>query len=296
MNIFVPLFAIFVMVSPLLKAAPSIRMPRLPAGLSADKKAVPINKLAKPNLTKPVERKFAKAKRKGLTHLQVRHTFSHMTYDELKVAKRRCIEAKNIEIAAKYIERMITLCEDVKEKATLIIDLADLFYEQKEFDTAKKWYLEFVQLYPGNQSIEKAKRNIILCTKERILTPDRDQSPTEETLKLSQEYLDKDSYSTYRDEISKIKKECETILAQADCNVAEFYIKRGDYSSAERRVKHIRTAWLEKVPQMSTTLAQLEVHLGTEWKEFEIPKESIQLAQTAMPVRSSRKVNMATRF
>ncbi len=295
MNIFLSLFALFITSMPLLEAAPSARMPRLPEGLSADKKPIPISKLAKP-LKAPVERTFTKKRRKGLTHLQIQHTFSHMTYNELKIAKRRCIEAKNFEIAAKYLERMITLCEDVKEKATLIIELADIFYGQKEFDTAKKWYQEFEQLYPGNQLIEKAKRNIILCTNEGILSADRDQSPTEETLRLSQEYLDKDSYKRCRAEIEKIKKECEAILAQADCNVTKFYIKQGDYSSAERRMKHIRTTWLEKVPQMSTALAQLEVHLGNEWKEFQVSKESLKLAQAATPVKPSRKVDMATRF
>lgn len=274
-------------------------MPRIDA-TAATKVPTAISKLAKPK--SKIEKKEYRKKRKGLTGLKKsafgnRKTYSNMQYAELLAAKDRCIASKQYETAAKYLERLTNLCENAKDKAQLLRELADLNFSQKEFDAAKKWYQEFVRLYPGNQSIEHAKYRVILCTKERILSADRDQTPTEETLQLAQEYLDKETFNANRIDVSTIKAECETLLAQADCGVANFYIKSGDYGAAARRVKTIRNNWLDKVPEMGPTLAQLEVSLGNAWKEFEVPESSIKLAQqTTTLAKANRKTDMTVRF
>ncbi len=288
------LWILFSFCTTFLQATPSIRQPRLPEGLSANKTPTPISKLKKPRDQKLATR--TKKKRKGLTHRKEQHTFSTMPYDELKGAKNKAVQGKHFDIAAKYLERMITLCENVNEKAQLIIELANIHFSQKEYDSAKKWYQEFERLYPGNQLIAQAKKQIILCSKQAILSSDRDQAPTEETLRLAKEYLERDSFTPYRKEVAAIQKECESILAQADCGITEFYIKQGNYTSASRRIKHIRTAWLEKIPEIATTLAHLEVQLGTEWKDFKVPEESTKLAHATGAKKPTQKIDMATRF
>jgi outer membrane assembly lipoprotein YfiO len=288
-------WTIFLFCTTSLQAAPSIRQPRMPEGLSANKTPTTISKLKKPQDQKLANR-TQKKKRRGLTHRKKHHTFSNMLYDELKVAKDKSVQGKHFDIAAKYLERMITLCENVNEKAQLIIELANIHFSQKEYDSAKKWYQEFERLYPGNQLIEQAKKNIILCSKQAILSPDRDQAPTEETLRLAKEYLERDLFTLYRKEVAAIQKECESILAQADCGITEFYIKQGNYTSARRRIQHIRTAWLEKVPEVATTLAHLEVQLGAEWKDFKVPEKSTKLAHATGKKEPTQKVDMTTRF
>ena len=290
------LWTIFSFCTTLLQAAPSIRQPRMPEGLSADKTPTPISKLKKPRDPKLAKRTRSKKKRKGLTHRKEQHTFSTMPYDELKVAKNKSVQGKHFDIAAKYLERMITLCENVNEKAQLIIELADIHFSQKEYDNAKKWYQEFERLYPGNQLIAQAKKQIILCSKQAILSSDRDQAPTEETLRLAKEYLARDSFTLYRKEVAAIQKECESILAQADCGITEFYIKQGNYTSASRRIEHIRTAWLKKVPEVALNLAQLEVQLGAEWKDFKVPEKSTKLAHATGVKKPTQKADMTTRF
>ena len=272
-------------------AAPSIRTPQMPKGLSADRQLV--NKKRPVAAQTDPDKPKKKIKRKGLQGYKKYHTFSDMTYEELKTAKEKNIASKSFEIASKYLERMITLCENVTEKAELIIELANIFYSQVEFDKAKKWYSEFEHLYPGNALIEQAKRQIILCSKQRILTPDRDQAPTEETLELAKQYLDRDNFTKYKDEVAKIKIECEELLAQADCSVANFYIRHGNYLSAEKRIKHVKDEWLAKVPAVATTVANLEIDLGAVWTEFKVPEESVKLTQV---VKVPEKTSMANRF
>ncbi len=259
----------------IIQTAPSIRMPTMPQGLSADKKT---------------------DTKKVLVDDGKRHTLGTMTYEELKKAKEENCKKKHFDTAIIYLERMITLCENVNEKAHLIIELGNLHFTQKNYTDAKNRYQEFERLYPGNQLIEHAKKQIILCSKQAILSPDRDQAPTEETLRLAKEYLERKSFTLYREDVEAIKKECESVLAQSECGVTEFYIKQGNFKSAERRIKHIRTEWLDKVPEIGTTLAQLEVNLGAAWTDFEVPKASITLVDASNTRKPTKKSDMTKRF
>ena len=169
-----------------------------------------------------------------------------------------------------------------------------ILFVQEKFDDAAKWYTEFTQLYPGNKLVEYASYKSIICSFKKILSPDRDQSPTEKTLELTNTFLGRaDVFIQYKAHVEKIKRQCEQTLAKSDCNIAEFYITHGPYSSAQRRLAQIRTDWLVKVPEISTTIANLEVQLGTQWSEFTPPESSIKLAQAAKP---PKKIDMTRRF
>lgn len=274
-----------------------MRKPREHEGLTADKMPDSIThmKRTREQEAKKTAARVGKKRRKGLTQNNVRHTFSMMTFDELKIAKNAHKEKKHFDVVEKYLERMIALCEDINHRADLIIELADTHFSQGEFTKAKEQYEEFERLYPGNMQVEYAKKQMVLCAQKNILSIDRDQSPTEETLRLAEEYLARDSFTASRDEVARIKKECETLLAQSECNITEFYIKQGNYKSAELRIKTIKDTYLESVPEVAFTVAQLEVHLGTQWDEFKVPEESIKLAQ-ATPEKNDPKIDMTSRF
>lgn len=294
MNIALALLLIFSGATSALHAAPAIHQPRTHEGITADKTATSINNMKR---KREQEAKIVRVgkRRKGLTQNRILHTFSNMNYKELEDAKDANKERKHFDVVEKYLERMIALCENVNQRAGLIMELADIHFSQTEYADAKKQYEEFERLYPGNSQLERAKKQIILCSKQVILSSDRDQSPTEETLRLAKEYLEREAFAEYKEEVETIKKECETLLAQSECGITDFYIKQGNFKSAELRIKNIRDTWLEIVPDVATTLAQLEVNLGVEWKEFQAPEESIKLAQVSV-VKNPTKVNMAARF
>jgi outer membrane assembly lipoprotein YfiO len=294
MNIILALTLVSLGAFSTITAESSIRQPREHEGLTTDKTATSIADMKRKREAEAKRVRTGK-RRKGLTHNRIIHTFSTMTFDELKVAKDNHREKKHFDIVEKYLERMIALCEDINQRADLIMELADTHFSQSEFDQAKTKYAEFERLYPGNAQIERAKKQMILCAQQGILSVDRDQSPTEETLRLTKEYLEREAFTEFKDEIATIKKECETLLAQSECGVTEFYIKQKNFKSAELRIKNIKDTYLDAVPEMAVTVAQLEVNLGTQWQEFEIPKESIKLAQTT-PEKVDPKADMTARF
>jgi len=294
MNIALALMLIFLGTVSAVHAESSIRQPREHEGLTADKTTTSIQAMKRKRAQEAKRIRTGK-RRKGLTHNRIIHTFSNMTFDELKVAKDAHKEKKHFDVVEKYLERMIALCENINERADLIMELADTHFSQAEYEPAKTKYEEFERLYPGNTQLERAKKQIILCSQKAILSVDRDQSPTEETFRLTKEYLERDAFTEFKDEIVVIKKECETLLAQSECGVTQFYIKQGNHESAKRRIEHIRTTYLEAVPEVAVTLAQLEVDLGAQWEEFKVPEESFKLAQAAVESKDP-KADMTARF
>ncbi len=232
-----------------------------------------------------------KTKRKRST------TLSTMDYTELVRAKEESQKAKNWDVTIKYLDRMIIKCESdnyLQEKAKLIIELADILFDQQRYDEAAKWYTEFTREHPGDTHIEYASYRAIVCASKKILSIDRDQSATEKTLELATTFLKRgDVFKKYRNEVEKIQHTCYQTLAQSDCNVADFYVKNGYHQAAEHRLKSVRTQWLDKVPEIHTTLASLEVELSTVFPQFQLPTSSIKLAELKSP---AKKIDMTARF
>ncbi len=129
-----------------------------------------------------------KIKRKGLQGYRKYKTFSQMDFTELSRSKRTAKKSKNWDIVCKGTsERMIIMAGHhgqkshpiIEVKAALIIELADILFEQQKYDDAAKWYAEFTLFHPGSVHVEYASYRAIVCASKKILSIDRDQSATE---------------------------------------------------------------------------------------------------------------------
>lgn len=268
------------------------------ARMAQDRANGPIKK-KKPISTSPTIIPPKKIKRKGLQGYKHVVSFSQMNYPQLMTAKEENKKAKNWDVVIKYLTRMITMCETegvdyLKEKANLIIELADILFEQQRYDDAVKWYTEFNHAHVGDSRFEYASYKAIVCASHKILSSDRDQTATEKTLELADAFLKQENiFTRYKKEVQKIQHHCYQVLAQSDCNIAEFYLTYGNYHAAEQRLKGIRTHWLDKAPEINIQLAQLEVALSAVQPQFTVPASSIKLAELKSPVK---KADMTTRF
>ena len=173
------------------------------------------------------------------TWFQPKLMYTDMNFDELKDAKIKRVDAEQWDVAIRYLQRLIILCEDVNEKADLIIELATIQLLQGFFDDAAKQFKEFIHLYPGNKHTEFAHYKSIVCTNERILSADRDQTKTEETIELVDKFLEQKTFNEYREQVLQIRQQCYEVLGNSELNVGEFYFKQGDYLAAQRRLETI---------------------------------------------------------
>ena len=219
-------------------------------------------------------------------------TYTEMNFAELKEATQLRVEKEQWDVAIRYLERLIILCEDIDQKAELIIQLADIQLNQGFFDDAAAQYKEFIHLYPGNKHSEYAQYQCIVCTSKRMLTPDRDQTKTEETIELANKFLEQSTFTHYRDQVLQIQAVCYQTLGHSELNIGEFYIKQGNFLAAQRRLETIRDEWLPKAPEIELRLAQLESTLSIEFSDFIPPKSNLIITDAAKP----KKTDMASRF
>jgi outer membrane assembly lipoprotein YfiO len=193
-------------------------------------------------------------------------TYQDMDYEELTKAKDLQRERGNITVAIKYLDRMMKLCNDITKLAEHLLEVADLFFEDGQFQKAARLYAEYSSLYPGSDKMEYALYRAICSSFSCILSSDRDQTQTEETVGLTEIFLLQDHFTQHRDEVKQIQMQCYGQLATSECNVCYFYITRDRFTAAEKRLKKIRSTWLPKVPTLEPNIIALETEL-TERKE-----------------------------
>ena len=225
-----------------------------------------------------------------------------MEYEELEQAKNKQIIADNKEVAVKYLEQMLKLCDDINKLAQHLAELADLLFDCSKFEKAGKIYTEFTNLYPGNQQIEYASYRAILCSFYQILDAERDQTKTEETIQLTDNFLERaDIFRQYKDEVYGIQTTCYQKLVASEINICTFYIKKSSYKSAQKRLDSLRAEWLPKIPTVENQIIMLEIALAEKKGDTAIVLEKQQELKKKYPeeitlVAKNKKKNMTRRF
>lgn len=225
------------------------------------------------------------------TKIKKIHTYMDMDYDQLVVAKDAQKAKNNILVAIKYLEQLMKLCNDITARADHLLELADLFFIDKQFKKAAYIYLQYCALYPGSEKQEYALYRSIASSFACILSMDRDQTKTEETVILTEQFLQQDHFTNYKNEVLAIQTKCYEQLAASECNICSFYVTRGKFTAAEKRLEKIRSHWLPKLPTIEQQITALETQLIEQ-------KEKMAISTTKhIKVANNKKIkHMADRF
>ena len=192
-------------------------------------------------------------------------TIRTMSIDELRNKKQEHLVVNNKEIAIKYLEKMLPLCDDLQDAAELLLELANLFFELEQYPEAEERYREFCLLYPGNEQIEFTFYRRIVCSFKGILDPNRDQNKTYETIELVDAFLKRDElFLSYIQEIDTIRTQCRFQLFNSELSIITDYTQRNRYQSAHKRINHVKEIFFEEFPQHQHMVAQLEKNLPTQ--------------------------------
>lgn len=193
-------------------------------------------------------------------------TINNMTFDELKEAEEKLMKAGSTSSALKYLEKMVPLCNDLNELKKIMLELADLYFQEGNFEKAGKMYNEFTILYPGCDEAEFALYQAILSSFKLTLDAEHDQTKTQEAKDLALAFLERESFTTYRKEVKDILNKCEERLFEADFNIFNFYLNignyTGQYANATKHLDIIKKSYLDKeIPQIIERVAKLETDL-----------------------------------
>jgi outer membrane protein assembly factor BamD len=113
--------------------------------------------------------------------------------------------------------------------------IADCNFFRKEYPESITRYLEFKKQYPFHPDIPYAEYQLGLCYYRQVLSMDRDQKATARALTAFQNVV-----ANYPNTVFAQKSEekivfCQRRLAENELYVADFYLRKGKYSAAEKR-------------------------------------------------------------
>lgn len=237
-----------------------------------------------------------------------RHTLRSMNFAELLEAKERALSNSQKDIAIKYIEQMMKVCDDVGAFASLMRELADLYFETGFFEKALRLYGEIIVLYPGAEQLEYVEYRAILCSFYCTLDEEHDQTKTEETINRVKTFLEKsDIYQEYANEVVKIQHQCYEKLIAHFLYICKFNLHNrpeteSNLKGIERRLATVRNDYLPYAPEKEGSLLVVEIELAQKKHNEEIVIEKIASLEslkehgTLLAKQTSKKGFMRDRF
>jgi outer membrane protein assembly factor BamD (BamD/ComL family) len=192
-----------------------------------------------------------------------------LTMAELQVAKEYTEAINNKAQTIVYLEHMVKQCSDPTLLKDVYLELADLYFEQGTMDLAAKLYTAYITLYPGSPLRAYVHYQAILCKFYSTFGHDRDQTKTEDTLKLTELYLDMaskqtDVYKEYCDEVASIQKQCYKKMYAHSLDVFNFFYKQSNYVAAQVHLDEIKRLYLTHLQEeIEPDLLALECNIAT---------------------------------
>jgi outer membrane assembly lipoprotein YfiO len=227
-----------------------------------------------------LSREIADNKKKKKVKIKDRegNTITTMPYEKLKKNKNELLVQGDELTAIKYLEEMVKICPDHEEKQDVMLELAGLWYKHKEYAFAQRVYEDFEMLYPGSDYVGFSLARGIECAFNQLYSSDRDQSQTEQTLKLIDRFMErKDAFSDYVDQVVEIEKKCHARLFESEINIANFYLKGGNIKSAQQRIDTLQKRFEDERAVIEPAGLEFKIRLARETNDKADLK--VQLAQ-----------------
>ena len=119
------------------------------------------------------------------------------------------------------------------------LHIADAFFEDGKYDEALSYYRDFADLHPQNEKIPYTLYRSALCHYRQIRSANRDQAPTRESLAILERLMAKYPLSKEAQDAEVLWRELRLQLADAQMQIANFYMDRGEYQSAAQRYRNV---------------------------------------------------------
>jgi outer membrane protein assembly factor BamD len=100
-------------------------------------------------------------------------------------------------------------------------------------------FREFLTFFPTNQRADYAQYRLAVAYSQQMLAPDRDQTPTRDTIKELQVFLDRYPNSRYAPEVQKLMREARDRLSEHSFRVGRTYYRMKWYPGAIDRFREV---------------------------------------------------------
>lgn len=181
---------------------------------------------------------------------------------ELKKGLEQALKAKDFATALKHLDAMRMVCTDHDQIREILLQMADLYYQQEEWTKAERAYNEFILLYPGAARCDYAHYKAVECGFKLTSEPDRDQTKTQEVLTLADQFITGHSKSEFMPAVIKLATDCREKLLASDTAVFNFYLTRNNFKAAQKRLDLISKEHTPKLPDTQPKVLEMTIQLA----------------------------------
>lgn len=137
--------------------------------------------------------------------------------------------------------------------------LGDARFGMEEYVVARGHYEDVVEDFPASAFVEEARWKIARCAYASIHPHDRDQSETELTLRLLEEFRTDFPASRFLPEVESAIADCRDRLAQREFDAGRFYAKQSRPRSAKIQFEYVLDSFVDTqwAPKACFALAEL---------------------------------------
>lgn len=119
------------------------------------------------------------------------------------------------------------------------LKIAEAYYVSKRYEEAAMAFDDFLKQHPNDFRAATILYRMGLSHYQQILSPDRDQSSTENALHSFRELIRRFPSDPQAQEAGYLIQRCRTRLAEHEVYVGKFYLKRKQYQPAINRLEGI---------------------------------------------------------
>lgn len=199
---------------------------------------------------------------------------------------------KNPEEVLNLVAQFVAKYPEDKQISHFKLLLANLYLKEGKLLAAQQMYQHFQDFYPSDSRSEYATYKTILSKFYQTLKVGCDQTITEETIKLCENYLESPFYYEYKNDVFDIQNTCNHKLIDKEIYVHNFYIKKGQYKSAQNRLDFLKSKYADNNPALQARLLYLECKQAHKQKKMDNAQEKLEALIDQYP--KSRFTQMAS--
>jgi outer membrane protein assembly factor BamD len=152
---------------------------------------------------------------------------------------KRFIKDHEPDKAKNTIQLIMEDFPDSKQRKAGLMLLADVHYNEEEYEESKFHYQKFTELYPAHKFVDRAHFYKAMSNFQLTDLASRDLTPVNSALEGFESFLIDFPNSRYKGDAKKRIHQCLDILAQNIFEIGKFYFRTGSYQSAIIRLKSL---------------------------------------------------------
>ena len=167
--------------------------------------------------------------------------------------------------------------------------IADVYYDQGEWDLARVSYADFQRLHPRHEKLDYVVYKLGLAAWEKASRiADRDQTWTRQAVNTWSNFPQRFPESEHLEEVVDLLESSRDRLARKELRIARFYYKRGAYDAALGRLDGLLAQYPDS-PDVPTALAMMAVSLEQTGKPEKATETAEVLHEQHPEARKARR-------